>query len=447
MLAQKVIVRGFAAAAAQAQSASITSSIESKVSRLPNGLTAASIDLNGPVSSIVLAYRAGSRYQQPDEGGVVHVLRNNFGKDSEKYLGVKLLWQMGGAGGNLSSYATKDLLAVQLDVVRDNSPVGVSLLGEFGSPALKAWDVEDAEHALAVDLKNQKPYDVLLDLFHKSAYRNGGLGIPLLAQPFQQHVDHHKLAAFARSRLVASEAVLLGVNVDHSDLLNYASQQSAVREGKAGSPAESPYIGGLDTRQEGPTSVAHVLIGGEGTGLKDQKAVAVQEVLAALIGASVGLKFANSAVGGAGAVVSATVERAANKRPVGVAPVNVVHADSGLVGVYVATDGQYADTTVRAAYQALKTLAKDGAEADAFKAAQKYAQLEALLHLEWPAHLALDQAHAVLSTGHLLAPSDLAAEIAKVSADDVKQAAKRIVDKPSMAAYGRIGQVPYLDQL
>lgn len=87
------------------------------MTRLSNGLTVASVELGGAVSSLVLAYRAGSRYQQPDEGGLVHHLRNNVGKDSEKYLGVKLLWQLGNIGANLNAYSTKDLLAVQTNVV------------------------------------------------------------------------------------------------------------------------------------------------------------------------------------------------------------------------------------------------------------------------------------------------------------------------------------------
>jgi ubiquinol-cytochrome c reductase core subunit 2 len=95
----------------------VVSAPEEKFTRLPNGFTVASVELGGAVSSLVLAYRAGSRYQQADEGGLVHLLRNNVGKDSEKYLGVKLLWQLGSIGGNLNSYITKDLLAIHTNVV------------------------------------------------------------------------------------------------------------------------------------------------------------------------------------------------------------------------------------------------------------------------------------------------------------------------------------------
>lgn len=117
MLTSKMIVqRGVAAAAAQS-SAPLAAAVETKISRLPSGLSVASIELGGPVSSIVLAYRAGARYQQPDESGLVHQLRNNFGKDSANYSGIKLLWQLGSVGGNLTATHGKDILAVQTNVV------------------------------------------------------------------------------------------------------------------------------------------------------------------------------------------------------------------------------------------------------------------------------------------------------------------------------------------
>jgi hypothetical protein len=115
-------------------------------------------------------------------------------------------------------------------------------------------------------------------------YRNGSLASPLWAQPFEVgKVSHKKLSSYAKARLLTSEAVLLGVNVEHTDLLNYASQQSAIPEGKGSGAVNSAYQGG-DSRLSGPTNVAHVLIGGEGVGSSDSKALATQHVLAALIG-------------------------------------------------------------------------------------------------------------------------------------------------------------------
>lgn len=130
-----------------------------------------------------------------------------------------------------------------------------------------------------------------------------------------------------------------------------------------------------------------------------------------------GLKFTNSA---SSSVVGATVRKAANRRPVGVAAVNVSHSDSGLVGVYVAVDGQYAEPTVRAAIDGLKQLA-NGVEKEIFEAAQKSAQLETLLRFEQPNELALEQASQALTSGKLLLPNEFVKQIGQVSAEDVKK--------------------------
>lgn len=129
------------------------------------------------------------------------------------------------------------------------------------------------------------------------------------------------------------------------------------------------------------------------------------------------MKFSNSV---SASVVGAAVRKVANHRPVGVAAVNISHSDSGIVGVYLAVDGQYADPTVRAAFDGLKSVAS-GVEKEVFEAAQKSAQLAALLRLEQPNELALEQAIHVSSQGSLLLPKDFVNQLGQVTVDDVKK--------------------------
>lgn len=84
-----------------------------KISRLPNGLTVGSVDLGGPVAQLVVAYRAGTRYEAPDEAGLVHHIRNCVGGDSQRYFGAQLLWQCGSAGAIVVSLrSVKKILLV-----------------------------------------------------------------------------------------------------------------------------------------------------------------------------------------------------------------------------------------------------------------------------------------------------------------------------------------------
>lgn len=66
---------------------------------------------------------------------------------------------------------TRDLLAVQMSVIRDRAAVGLSLLGELSQPAFKPWDVEDFKETLRVDRNYLKAYDVLMEDLHDVIFR------------------------------------------------------------------------------------------------------------------------------------------------------------------------------------------------------------------------------------------------------------------------------------
>ncbi|VDM11369.1 unnamed protein product [Wuchereria bancrofti] len=233
---------------------------EEKISRLPNGLTVASVDLGGPVTQLVVAYRAGTRYEMPNEAGLVHHIRNCIGGDSQRYYGAQLLWQCGSAGATVNGMMTRDLLAVQMSVIRDRAPVGLSLLGELAQPAFKPWDVEDFKETLRIDRNYLKAYDLLLEDLHDAAFRSGSLGNYLYAKEE------------TASQMVTGNAVLVGVNIPHDQILDYASSQFTLPEGSSILPKPSPYCGG-EKRHKNLMKEAHVAIAGRGASLKSRKVI------------------------------------------------------------------------------------------------------------------------------------------------------------------------------
>uniref|UniRef100_A0A1I8ARR5 Peptidase_M16 domain-containing protein n=1 Tax=Steinernema glaseri TaxID=37863 RepID=A0A1I8ARR5_9BILA len=440
MISRQVLKRGFATAAARSPLAAIS---EEKVSRLQSGLTVASVDVGGPVSNVVLAFRAGARYESADEAGLVHHLRNLIGTDSANFLGTKMLWQAGSIGAQLSSTATNDLLFVQMSVIRDNADIALSLLGELAQPACKAWDVDDRKETLSYDRAYSTPYDKLLEHVHKAAYRNGSLGNRIISKNHRVgKVSFRQLADFADARLRAGEAALVGINVDHGNLLRYASEQLRLADGTAKAAAASPYLGG-DVRHEANGDFAHVALVGEGAGLSDTKNVAVQSVLASLIGNGSNLKYSNGV--GLG-VVAQAVQKAANGQPVGVSSINISHSDAGLTGVCLVADSSRVAPLVSAAAHALKSIA-GSVDEQALVIAKASAKVDVLTRADEGAALAADQATQLLASGNAISPVDFAKLIDAVTAADVKKAAEQMAKKLSLAAHGKINQVPYLDQL
>jgi len=442
--------RTFATAATSTASSLHSGSVvEEKISRLPNGLTVASVDLDGPITQLLVAFKAGSRYEQPDEQGLVHYLRNIIGTDSKKYSGVKLLWQTGNIGANIISSTSKDLLVVQSSVIRTHDKIALSILGELAQPAFKSWDVTSREETLNTDLVFQSPMDLIIENLHKAAYRNGSLATPLLT-PAHQIGKHSfkQLSAYAKARMLSWDTALVGINIDHQILLAYATEQVPVAEGRAKVAVPSPYCGGGDVRTSGDTPLAHVaIIGHTGARLTDVRSVAIQAVLCAAFGKVIpSTKLMSFPKSDGIGVIARHVLKVANHNPVAIHPLNIVHSDSSLAGVYLVANGDHIHTHVHAAVAGLAEIAKSGLSIDALSLAKYTVELETLVRAESSSALALDIAAQVLANGSISSPADFIQLLHQVSTDDVKKAASRLISsKLSMSAYGAIHQIPYVE--
>ncbi|KAM3725736.1 Cytochrome b-c1 complex subunit 2 [Dirofilaria immitis] len=415
--------------------------VEEKISRLPNGLTVASVDLGGPVAQLVVAYRAGTRYEMPDEAGLVHHIRNCIGRDSQRYYGAQLLWQCGSAGANVNAVMTRDLLAVQMSVIRNRAAVGLSLLGELAQPAFKPWDVEDSSETLRIDRNYLKAYDVLVEDLHDAAFRNGSLGNYLYAKEESTgKFSHRKMEKFAASQMVTGNAVLVGVNISHDQILDYASSQFTLSEGNSVSPKPSPYYGG-EKRHKSLIKEAHVAIVGKGASLKNLKSLAVQAVLSAFIGQGAAAKYA---VGVGQGTVTKAVYKASSGYPFGISSISEVYADEGLVGVYIVSEADHIGRLCDAAIKALKSFTVDDS---ALQAAKNTATMNVLNQTESAENMVLDRAAQILATGKAETVSDLLREITFISMADITKAADQMKSNLTFASYGNIYQVPYLDEL
>nr|CRZ21702.1 Bm5980 [Brugia malayi] len=413
---------------------------EEKISRLPNGLTVASVDLGGPVTQLVVAYRAGTRYEMPNEAGLVHHIRNCIGGDSQRYYGAQLLWQCGSAGATVNGMMTRDLLAVQMSVIRDRAPVGLSLLGELAQPAFKPWDVEHCNATLRIDRNYLKAYDLLLEDLHDAAFRSGSLGNYLYAkEETVGKFSHCKMEKFA-SQMVTGNAVLVGVNIPHDQILDYASSQFTLPEGSSILPKPSPYCGG-EKRHKNLMKEAHVAIAGRGASLKSRKGLAVQAILSAAIGQGAVAKYAAGV--GQGALAKAAF-KASCGYPFGMSAISEVYADQGLAGIYIVSEADHIGRLCDAVIKALKSFTIDDS---AFQASKNMAAMNILNRAESAENMAVDRAAQILATGEAETVSDLLREVASITMADITKAADQMKSKLTLASYGNIYQIPYLDQL
>ncbi|CAD6188695.1 unnamed protein product [Caenorhabditis auriculariae] len=218
-----------------------------RVTKLGSGLTVASFEMHGPLSQLVLAFRAGTRYEQSHQNGLVHAIRCFAGRDTNSYPGSSVVWSAADSGANIRSFATRDVFGVAFTVTRDQTARALSILGHAGAqPAFKPWELEDVLPLVRSDIAHRTSYDIVFDDIHRAAFRNSALANPLYA-PTERvgKVSTNDLAAFAKKHLVTGSAILYGTNIDHDTLIAYGENHSPIAHGAGGSSSTSDYKVGI----------------------------------------------------------------------------------------------------------------------------------------------------------------------------------------------------------
>ncbi|VDP22825.1 unnamed protein product [Heligmosomoides polygyrus] len=311
-----------------------------------------------------------------------------------------------------NAFSTRDVYGVSLALPRDESSVGISILGHIAQPAFKPWELEDTIPTLKIDNAYKNPYDVAFEDLHRAAYRNGPLARSVYApKDAIGKITYKVLEEFAAKHFTTEQAVLFGMNIEHERMVLYGDSHAPINNGPKVDAADSPYKGG-EWRRPAAGSMAHVLLAGEGAPLSNAKAMAVQAVLLASLGRSASVQFSGSA--GNAAVLHAVAGSG------GASAFQAAYQDSGLVGVYIIADGARVAKAVTSAASAIK-----GYKCSDIEAAKRRATNEVLR----------DQAHSCPTS------------IERVWSILELMAAKKMSSKFSLSCYGNVSEVPYVDTL
>ncbi|CAI5446000.1 unnamed protein product [Caenorhabditis angaria] len=401
--------------------------------KLSNGLQVISKERSGAVSQLVLAFRAGSRYQSDKQSGLVHHIRNFVGRDTSKYPGISVVWSSAAIGANLTSFSTRDVFGVQMTVNRDHTDTALSILGHVASqPAFKAWEFEDVIPSVKSDLAFKNSYDYVLEGIHSAAFRQGSLANSIYAKRGEIGIyKSDDLNGFASKHFVSGNGVIVGINTNSQSLQHYADELLPINDGSNVVLSESPYKGG-DFRRSGKGNDAHIILAGNGAAINDTNALAVQAVFLSHIGRVSPLKFATLP----------GLSSGLSKLPFGVAG-SAFHASyeqAGLVGVYLLANGENANAAVKSAFNILKS-----PKIEDLEGSKRRAIAEIETNYADGANEAIQRA--IIALGKGPGRNALIESIKKVSASDITQFAQKAFAKPSLASYGAISQIPYVDEL
>ncbi|XP_063228830.1 cytochrome b-c1 complex subunit 2, mitochondrial isoform X2 [Bacillus rossius redtenbacheri] len=438
-LLRDIARRSYAAQAATAAApVSPRRDVQVETTVLPSKLVVASVDNNSPVARVSVAFKGGCRYETVHNLGAAHMLRIAGGltNRNSSYFGLTRNLQQ--IGASLGTSGDRETVVYTVEGTRDNVEVALQYLADAATKQVfKPWELSDSLPRLRYELATIPVEARTLDLLHKAAFRTG-LGNTLFCpKPLVGKHSSETLQHYTRSLLTAGRTAVAAVGLPHGQLVAFA-QNLGLDDG-AGPASPTRYFGG-EIRKEKLSDMAHVAVAAEGASLANQKEALAFAVLRYALGAGPATKWGSSV-----SPLYKAAAGASGSESFAVSALNVSYSDAGLFGFVASAPAEVAGKVVEAALKQLRA----GQAADADVARGK-AQLKAelLYALESGHGLLEDLVSQALLLGAVSGPAQLAAAVDAVSSADVAAAAKKVSQgKLSLAAFGQLHTVPYLDQL
>jgi len=409
-----------------------------KVSTLKNGITVASIENHGPITSLGVVLKAGSRNETHENSGISHMLRISAGLATKNNTAFGLTRNLQQAGTGLVCTQGREHTLYSVQTTRNNTELAVDFLTDVVSnQAFKPWELGDSLPRMKVELNQVSPSSEALELLHLAAFRSG-LGNSLYC-PSHKVGSHGtaQMQQFASKHFTTARTALVGVGISHSALTKYA-ELLTLEEGSGPSNIASKFHAGEERRETGG-SLAYVALAAAAPG-----ATSVKEALACmLLQRILGMGAHTKRGQGQGKLAKAAAAASAGNHAVGA--IGPMYSDAGLLGALVVSEGASAGKVVSAVASALRSVSVSEAEV---AAAKKNLIADVFTVQGSSASLVEDIGTQVLLAGDVIPTEKIAELINGVGTGDVQAAAKKLASsKLSMGAVGNLSTTPYVDAL
>jgi len=426
-----------------------------KISKLGNGVQVVTHDKDGPVASFGIFANAGAKFEPRKYPGVSHVLSKAFllgNAENSAFQVDRTLGSLGASWGSVE--VRKRLIGVRAELRRDavEAPFQ-ALLQNFVIPTFNEADLEQQRDIWDNDLEEMRwrnPRAFAVDELENVAFAEQPLGQPRFVRPqYTDKMTRDTLLPFWGAHVIPSRMVIVGVNVNHDELIAAYEAQPYVHSVDAphhkdlikglkdySSSAElKQYVGG-ETRfyesgvakeraeEQSTFAIGYLTHGAEGNVKQYASSLVLQGLL-------------DGHISGA----SDRIERRPNQW--GYKSFYSPFAQAGLVGITLRDAAKDAEKKFKDSFKILDKAVKGDLQAAKRRAAVQFAVKNSDQLKDYVAYLA-----GAVDNGVVTPPADVIKAIESVTDADIKAVhALAHSVKPSYAAVGYVDTYPSIRAL
>jgi predicted Zn-dependent peptidase len=376
-------------------------------------------------ASIGIWVENGSRYEEPHENSVSHLIEHLLFKGTKKRTAAQIAEQIDAVGGVLNAFTGKEYTCYYAKVLGDDLGMATDLLADLLLESL--FDAEEIKREQQVVLQEisqaeDTPDDFIHDLFNLKFWAGHPLALPIAGSiATVTGLDRALMTSFMNQRYRAERVFVAAAGkVEHDSLVAQCERLFGAIQGNGKVDAiNPPKVHSLVLNHEKQLEQAHICMGGPGISQTDKARYAAY--------------LLNTALGGG--MSSRLFQEVREKRGKVYSIFSFLssHIDCGYFGIYAGTNPEWVDEVLEITLGELKQVAREGLKASELERAKSQLKGNLLLGLESTDSRMNRLARNEIYFRRDIPVEELARDIEAVTNDQVIELAGTFFDRDQMA--------------
>ncbi|MEL6318249.1 MAG: pitrilysin family protein [Pseudomonadota bacterium] len=410
-----------------------------EISTLGNGVRVATETMAGVASvSLGVWIGAGARHESAAENGVAHFLEHMAFKGTATRTARQIAEEIEDVGGYLNAYTSREATAYYARVLAEDAPKALEILADIlRAPRFAAEDVEVERGVILQEIGQalDTPDDIVFDWAQDQAFPDQPIGRAILGPAGNvERIGAPELRGFMERRYAPDQIVVAAAGaVAHGEVLALAERLFGDWPAGARSDMDAAAYAGGERRVEKPLEQAHVVLGFEGPGYRDEDFFAAQ-VYATLLGGGMSSRLFQEAREARGLCYTIFSQPS-------------FYRETGLLTIYAGTGGDQTRELIEVIAEQMRRVPQEAA-ADELARAKAQHRASLLMGLESSSARAERLGRALLAQGRIAPVSELLEKLEAVDLAALKRFAERtLASPPTLTLYGPVASAPGVAEL
>ncbi|MEM8692791.1 MAG: pitrilysin family protein [Pseudomonadota bacterium] len=408
--------------------------------RLSNGFRIVTEHMPGLASAAIgIWVTAGARHETAQQNGIAHFLEHMAFKGTKRRTALQIAEAIEDVGGYINAYTSREVTAYYARILKNDVPLALDVLADIVlDPIFDENEIEIERGVILQEIGQalDTPDDVIFDWLQEQAYPEQPLGRTILG-------PSERVSAFARPDLSSfvdqhyrpDQMILSAAGaVDHDAIVKLAETFFGELNAGQGGLVDPARFRGGEIRQIRGLEQAHLALGFESPGYRDDSIYTAQ-IYASALGGGMSSRLFQEIRENRGLCYTIFAQAGA-------------YADTGMITIYAGTSESQVADLAHITIDEMKRAASDISPAEVARArVQMKAGL--LMGLESPSNRAERLARLIQIWDRVPPLDETVAMIDAVTTGDVREFAEQMVGSApaALALYGPVKTAPGLSQL